>query len=1062
MGYKYSSAAFMICLIIMLPVYSSYVRADISAVKTYDENNIEGFMKTHGDLTVEAYASVVNDYDINNSQVLLENTRFQECLNPDPERRFQCLITIPTSGFTLDRPSHTFLVKLYSDSEALVDTESATVTFDDLNPIIQSFTAPILVGKGDFDVQYNVRDPTNSDNGCTGIGGVRLYLNGADTPFKELELNEELCQKSGAVTLQGTSLQDGLNILEFEVYDRFSQLSPRVSVEISAELGDAYVDNVVILDKATDDELEWFTTDETDIILIANFSGPPINLDSVSADFSDLNRYYSDNIDADLCSSYGSITECTWDPLEIEIESSVNAEFEFTMEDHAGNDISISKSMQLMIDTTGPTVNSIYSEYIGDDGINYAGAYNGANFVAGFAENAYMDPGKIFLYFGDISNGDQNFAANAETCNKTSATQWKCYFRNIDISGFIPGQYQAYILTNSKDYFDNPVSNNYSVDFIYDTQPPVINNVTYKVISGEEESDTRPFVQIGDSLEITANITEDNVLTNVTGDFHTILYGDDAYNLPAECTNVQGDEWSCIWHTDEIDIAESRYARLMIYANDGAGNRDTHEMHIQVLDILETDQTIWSANTVMASPTAIDRQMVTFYEPFMWHVIELVSAEEGIVPISVTVLGCYNNIASAEETLDYAAFLSGDPEPYLYTSIGTLPEDAFSLYLKSTMIQAYPDNQTDVLKINCTIDITGIRDYSIPDSATGEYIAMGGTIVESPPINVSLDIRYFNNPIGTISDEVNDEIEDIKNSWLVQAEWIGMLDKILKFGQMICGLLMVWNSVVTIFTTVKDIFGTTCKTGILSSSCSTANIQGQIVEKQKATQSDLYNMTKPYCAMLNCQYSNDKKTDKSSGLMSYANLLTGQPSWRDDPNHKDRSAWLGNLNPNPSSSLLLSVLYLCLPGVIYNLQKARAIDCVYINCLNEVENGMPIQLCTSQRGYAYCKYVFGEIFSLIPFSYAISQIGQNVLKAISHPLEFIGFAFKMSCTVMCRNPTGTFCASCTIVNFMNMMLDVLCDLGIGGERCETAIWDNLDVAEDACDMALDDGEEDEE
>lgn len=1052
MGYKDSIAMFMICLIIMLPVYSSSVWADISVVRTYDQNGIEGFMQTGGELTVEAYARVTLDDDITPDQVLLESTAFNSCSNPDPDRRFLCKITIPTTGFLLERPSHSYMIKLYTDLDELVDTETAIITFDDLRPVITRFIVPTLVGRGDFDIEYEIRDPTDSENGCTGIGGVNIYLNGATTPFSEIIINKTLCQDSGMITLQGSSLQDGLNVIELVGYDRFGQESLKASVQISAELRSASMGDLMIIDKDTGDEMEWFTTEETDIMLIANFSGPDIVFDSVVADLSDINLDYSSPVPADDCSSSQDVTTCVWDPLEVDLDSSISANIGFTMEDYAGNDISLTKSMQLMIDTTGPTINSIESMYIGDDGIDYAG--NFGNFIVTLTENAYLDSEKIQLYI-------DNFATKATSCEATSLTRWKCYFENIDIGGFESGEYQAYMFNDSTDFFGNPMTNNLSIDFIIDKEPPlIVGNATVRIISGGEAAD-RPYVQIGDSLEVTINVTEHNVLTNVTGDFHTIVY--DADQLPADCTNIQGDEWTCNWQIDEIDIADSRYARVRLNVNDGAGNSDSHEFYVEVFGVEEKETTVWTARTTMSSPDAIDRQMVTFYEPFMWHVVKLTPAEPGIVPIDVSVISCSNYYAN--DSLDHVAFLSSIPEPYIYTRFGMTPESAYEIYLKSTMIQAYPaKNKTDVLKINCILDITGLKGYTKIESASDDFVAMGGTIVESPPVNVTFDIRYFNNPIGTVSEEVAQEIEDTKESWLVDAEWIGMLDKILNYGKLICSLLVTWNSIVTIWATVKDIFGTTCKTGVGAKACSLSNIQGNIVENQKKVQSKFYDSVQPYCKMLNCQYSKNEKTDASKGLMGIANAVTGNADYTQKlrQSGKDRNAYFGNLNTDPSGSLLLSIMYLCLPGVIYNLQKARAIDCLYINCLKEVDAGMPIQLCTSQRGYAYCKFVFGEIFNLIPFTSAITAIGQNVLKALSHPLEFIGFAFKLSCTVMCKVPTGNFCATCTIVDFMSMMMDVLCDLGIGGEQCETAMWENLDVAEDACEQALEEEEEEEE
>ena len=124
---------------------------------------------------------------------------------------------------------------------------------------------------------------------------------------------------------------------------------------------------------------------------------------------------------------------------------------------------------------------------------------------------------------------------------------------------------------------------------------------------------------------------------------------------------------------------------------------------------------------------------------------------------------------------------------------------------------------------------------------------------------------------------------------------------------------------------------------------------------------------------------------------------------------------------------------------------------------------MPIATCTSQRGYAYCKFVFGEIFQLIPFASAIRAIGQNIFKALQHPAEMLGFVATILCKLWCKNPVLPGCWACSLADFGNIIADVACDLGLyGGEKCEP-IWDSFSaVDEDACETALGEDEEGDE
>jgi hypothetical protein len=235
---------------------------------------------------------------------------------------------------------------------------------------------------------------------------------------------------------------------------------------------------------------------------------------------------------------------------------------------------------------------------------------------------------------------------------------------------------------------------------------------------------------------------------------------------------------------------------------------------------------------------------------------------------------------------------------------------------------------------------------------------------------------------------------------------------------------------------------------------------------------------------LSCQYAFDDESKAGKATTDaaetkpeekkgwFGNMFDGwgkvmQGSWSavvGDPNIKKGTEAEGyySLNSNwwqPQNSLITSVAFACIPGVIYNLQKARVIDCQYILCLKNTKYGVPLYLCASQREYSYCRYVWGQIFNVVPFASAISGIGQNVLKALSHPLELVGAGISALCTVQCEDPVMPGCNACTWIDLGNKFLDVLCDLGIGAGHCEP-IWDQLTVNSDVCDEALKDDNKD--
>ncbi len=1040
-----SAAVFMICLIVMFPVYSSVAMADsgISLIRTYDKaHNVEGFMQTGGEFTVEAYVQIDGDNDINASQVKIGSTDFAECGDSDPEWRFTCLYSFQTAGFLLNKPTQSYDIKLYNDLANIVETKPASITFDDLPPVIESFDVPQIVGRGAFAIDYAIKDPVSSESGCSGIGWINIYLNDAAEPLITEIINTSLCSHSGDIEILGEDLADGMNILKMKVFDRLGQDSSVSSESVEVELSEISVTSAEFLDDSGE-VIEWFVTHPLEALLVVTFSGPSIKESTLKAVLSAINPSLQ-SVSADRCMESGGITSCEWDAVNIDISGAKTASLTFEMEDYAGNLVVKTKNLAMPVDSQGPTVKSLRSEFAGV--MNYMSAEDN-KFTAIINENAALDPLKINLYIGDIAQGDENYYVEAESCELTGASQWQCNFSEIGLAAFSEGLSNIYILTDSKDKYDNHFTNEYSIDIIMDQTLPVLTDMEVRIISAEEEIVERDYVQVGDSLEVTIRVDEENELGEIYGDFSSIISGTD-HSVPS-CIREE-DGWVCIWETPVIDKGYTD-SHFSLHIEDMAGNVIPQDIvvPIEVFGVEIGESVEWSADVKFSSPSAIDRQIVTLYEPFMWMGLALSSTDSSVIPVEVSITECFNTEPMDEEdesAVDAVAFLSNTPEVYNYNTLNSPSDSSYPLYIKFNLLRMAPEESP--LKITCSFNIKGVKDSM--------------TVIYSPPVNATFNINYFNNNIGDIETNVLDEIDEVKDSWLVQAEWLGQLENILNYGQMACSLVNTWANIWGIWAIVSDFSALACMTGFGSAGCASSKTTGTLTETSKEATSKIYKSVNPYCKMLNCQYSKDDEMNQKDDLHKALGWITGSKGFvqRMDESDKDRNEILGNLDPDVKNSLFLSMLYVCLPGVIYNLQKARAIDCIYINCLNQVENGMPIATCTSQRGYAYCKFVFGQIFNLIPFASAISAIAKNINKALSHPLELLNFALDIACSYFCKSPTAPYCSPCSIANFIDLLADVACDLGLyGGEKCDP-IWDSLaDVGEDACAEALGDEEE---
>ena len=82
--------------------------------------------------------------------------------------------------------------------------------------------------------------------------------------------------------------------------------------------------------------------------------------------------------------------------------------------------------------------------------------------------------------------------------------------------------------------------------------------------------------------------------------------------------------------------------------------------------------------------------------------------------------------------------------------------------------------------------------------------------------------------------------------------------------------------------------------------------------------------------------------------------------------------------PNPKDSLISSVMSRCWPGVIYNLNKYREIECNALLCMKQQSKaGMDLSVCSTTKSQAICKNVVGEAFDL-PYVRRAKNIMNNV------------------------------------------------------------------------------------
>jgi len=729
---------------------------------------------------------------------------------------------------------------------------------------------------------------------------------------------------------------------------------------------------------------------------------------------------------------------CEW-PITIHFNSSGNpfsAQVQFNTSDKSANYVLNTLSQSFQVDLDSPTISSLITPYL-YNGQYYVGA-DTATLIVGIADAGVgINDSNVYLDLTGIG-----FDANHHVTNCSAGY---CYLYMPGCQSVSESVHTISVTTSTGDDLGNNLSSPFYANVTADLTRPRVDAINVTAVAANTPLYMN-YTLTGNALSVVVNVTEATSLLSASGDFSNFISGannvlaDDCTrvqsNSTSNSTNTTSDKWVCNWATDAIDI--TAYAKENIYLNftDAAGNSYIYPYELEVLEAMTGNVSYWDDQVGTPSPRAIDRQIVTFYNPSMWFPVGLIS-KEGLSasqrwPLEVSVENCYgsnitatsnssnssNSTTTTTSSVNYLSSANGNKPIIANPNTLTPSSLPYNMYMDYELEQAAP-NTTDSINITCSLKVRTLVD--------------GQKVSPYEFVNVTVEIKYYNNPLGTLDTNVQDEIDDVKGGWLVKAEWIGTINNILEIARSLCTLIQNLYALSKVVGGISDLLKPYPPTN--GAGKALGNVAGGIGGAAEGSWESYVN---GFCKFLNCQlyYGSDWGDQSSSGMFAdWGRFAT-----------KYSKYW------SPRDSLITSIVFLCLPGILYNLQKARVIDCQYINCLKRTAYGMPLQMCVTQRDYAWCKYVYGELFNLIPFANMISQIANKVKTMLQQPAEMISVGLKAICKVQC--PTDSPCLACLVLEGTGLLLDLLCDFGVGSDQC-TPFWEDLTVDDSVCDDALD-------
>jgi len=978
---KKITALLMICMIVALPVYSASVFAGINNVGIFGKDELQGYRKENDLTYVKADVSIAGDENILPSQVFFNDIQFNNCRASNDY--FTCFLGINKN--TLEAKKHSFTITLKDDSEKTAGTYAGTFIVDGKGPTIESFNImPKITKKGNLTLKYSIRDYAYETSIGSGLSKIIICKNDMAAVVKEMNINDSSID-SRELQFKTSDFVSGTGSANvcIAAYDKLNQVSELKCETLIVDETNPKINKDSFKITSEGNEINYVSTKPLSAVVSIEVEDE--SLDKVVADLSELNKEDSGYKNKTAsCVNNNGISTCTW-PVTIKLGDSGKITIEVEATDAVGNSAKQSLSHEFKLDKTSPVVKSIKNTIGEYDNIKYAGK-NNEIIVEIQEKDSGFNLNKLWLLV-------ESKKIQADSCAK-SGENWKCSFNNIAFGASDGSSVKVIVSPNSEDDAGNSVDLDNSVlseTFILDTKAPVlIGEIEIKPLA-KNDSYIQDIVS-GDKLHIKA-VLKDKTPVTASMDLSAIGLGKDEKAL---CTKNETN-WICEFET--MPVASGPLEGILKFKFiDFVGNKAEKNMDIKVLGISdEENPDYWKISNIEKMPLAIDRQTT-----------ELINQKE-YVHLSLKTI-------SASEISIIALDLECTGDMSYISSYELINEKSNDPYIVLTLNQESMPNSS--LSVNCTLLIISRVCDIIMQNAEKEH--------------ADFTIDFYNMPLGELSQNVKDKINEAQDSWLVKQEWITTLEKILNVLEKLCKLIQTFGKINQAIADIEALASAFEWTGfaktIQTVSLTTNKMYKQVLE-----------YTDKYCKYISCDttiwggwYTDIIDQNKGLEIFKEMRFNSGEGA----------TFW----PTSPKDSIVLSLATGCIPGIIHGLQKARQVECYYVLCLKKAaDEGIPLSVCDEQKSYLECVFIFGEIFQIIPFAGFFKGLAEYVETIFSDPLGLIFGGLNFYCEMQ---PTMAGHAVCVIGHLVPTMASIAEDIigfadtkswWISGDVCEEAL-----------------------
>ncbi len=972
-------ASFLIALVFSIPFNVSIVFAAINRISVKGSNGIEGFAKSNDFLNFNVQASIANN-TITKDQIFLgSDIKFDSC-SQLPSNAFECALKFPGTGTSsFESKPLPFTINLYNDSskQKLDDSKSGSVIIDNRAPQLKlTVSKNKYSGQENVVVNYEATDFACNDQSCTGkcvgIKKVDLLI---DKSSKSIAPNTTNCNFKSNISFDAKTLKDGENTVTAKAIDNFDQASQEISAAFTVDASPPIIlaNSFAIIRKGI--SLSTFSPNSVPVEVTVNISASDLNANSVTANLSALNpslKYVKAS-----CTPVGNdLNICRW-PIDLNPGTSGTKAILINASDLVGNKASITISKALALDDKGPVVLSLSTSTTKDDKVFAKPA--GSTVTASFNELTGLSADEVFLHI-------DNSKKAAASCDKEA--NWLCKWNNVEFGSSAKASIS--IGSDTNDILRNSVSEAKIIEVIIDGKPPVVTGISLSSVGTISETNPDLF-KIGDKIFVEANVTEENDLTAIA-DFSKFIKN--AKRVAGSCKILQEDKQVCSFLTDAITTQASDVAAFNF--TDIVGNQVLIAKPLQTLGLEEAKTPDFWKSTTDCSPKAVDRQLGPLINQRVYCNVKLEPLSASALPKTVFIdqASCTGNGKNLVQNIETFNRETGSTSPIIKI---TFKKDEFKI------------NEAN---LSCSLAIIS---------------RVGDKITKNPELETAnISIKFYNLPLGEVSDNVQKKIDDAKKEINKFWKLIGTMNKVVFYSKKICQVFGIIYNVVAVYysitaytKTAEDtcfyipIGGLVCLPPLHAAS--TALCFGQQASETAADSA--WVTGGKFCKFVNCQWAPGVVGKYQQFITDQINKIPGS-EWLPGPGRGNlpgtgaqqlaaggtRGGIAGYLDPN--NNLLTASLFLCVPGIISGLDKYRQIKCLYVDCLQNAvaKDGLPITACEEQKSYATCKYIYGEVFAVVPYTAVFDHFAGIIKEALSNPFAAVGAIVGAICYFTCPQP----------------------------------------------------------